>query len=986
MKLDFNLLRQMEYPQVILCRRSHQKIGELVGVSDLRLDLNLSSWNELSFSVPYRYQGQVHPLWNRIRDLATVFLPQFGYFQIEVSEQDDGANKTKRVTGKSQEAELGQILLHGVQINVVDGDIKDEDFAPKRFYQPLDPEHSILHLLLKEAPHWSIGHVDESLADKQRSFEIDGTSVYDELMGEISEQFHCIFQFDSFRRLIHVYDQNTFGAETTLFLSHDNFIDSFTIEANAGEIKNCFKVSGGSGIDIREVNPNGTAYLYVWGAQDLDDMTPELRKRLVAYNSLYDSQKQPYEALMLQIGQKIEELLALSSAAPADLTSEDWSSYSLNYLEEKRKSNQNALDVAIQKGCGSVNDPNYTTLYLPIYQRLVAIKAELQVRQAQIDAKRAEYNALLAQKQAIQQRLDLERFLGTELWKELSSYRREQTYDNPNYEVTDDMSDIERFALERQLYEQAYEEIQKINDPIYQFSTKMANLYAIFEAQEALVDQFQLGNFIRVGNQEDEVHKVRFLKLSICFEQPEDITVEFGEQMELQDNAAAANRFMDGVRQAASSYSFIRKQIEQDKNAMNYVKAVRLLGLSSALADVHNADNQEFTIGSRGLIGKEWNEEKGDYELEQLHAIHNKLVFTDDGWKSCKLALGKIQINGADVYGLIGDVVIGKVIIGENLYIGNSQNTMLFDKTGLRITNGVNTVTIQPDTNHVFQILKGNTPVMFADAEGNLTLTSRIITDSGYIGGWTIDKNGLRGDGVISGGSINGAIITSNGAYGSTTINGGQIHSIAGTNSVTICGSNIKQDGTNASFINRCRYTIYNDDGQTNESGEVQIKDGTVLIQSSYNAYLRAKTDHYSGYIKLIGISSLGNLVIGQQTGKNGYVHGDTALDTGTLKATPVILYCTTFRVNRDGAFHTNIDSGNLGSSANLIHTKNLTASTGSGANGEYLNIGGKAIPTGDWVASYVSGHLSSIQSQIAGLQAQISALASRPVAPTPST
>ena len=190
MKLDFNLLRQVEYPQVILCRRSHQKIGELVGVSDLRLDLNLSSWNELSFSVPYRYQGQVHPLWNRIRDLATVFLPQFGYFQIEVSEQDDGANKTKRVTGKSQEAELGQILLHGVQINVVDGDIKDEDFAPKRFYQPLDPEHSILHLLLKEAPHWSIGHVDESLADKQRSFEIDGTSVYDELMGEISYQLH----------------------------------------------------------------------------------------------------------------------------------------------------------------------------------------------------------------------------------------------------------------------------------------------------------------------------------------------------------------------------------------------------------------------------------------------------------------------------------------------------------------------------------------------------------------------------------------------------------------------------------------------------------------------------------------------------------------------------------------------------------------------------------------------------------------------------
>ena len=92
-------------------------------------------------------------------------------------------------------------------------------------------------------------------------------------------------------------------------------------------------------------------------------------------------------------------------------------------------------------------------------------------------------------------------------------------------------------------------------------------------------------------------------------------------------------------------------------------------------------------------------------------------------------------------------------------------------------------------------------------------------------------------------------------------------------------------------------------------------------------------------------------------------------------------MYCTTFRVNRDGAFYTNLDSGNT----NLIQTRHLTASTGNGSNGEYLNIGGKSIPTGDWVASYVSGRLASIQSQIDGLQSQISALASRPVTPAPS-
>jgi len=1006
MKLDFSILKQVEYPQVILCRRSHKKIGELIGVHDLKLVLNLNTWHELSFSIPYKYNGRINPYWDKIRDLATVFLPHFGYFLIKVSEQDDGFNKEKKVTGASMEIELGQVLLHGVQINVVDsaGDIEEEDYTPKKFYQPLDQKNSILHILLNEVPHWSIGHVDESLVDKQRTFDIDGTSIYDELMGEISEQFHCIFQFDSFNRLIHVYDQDTFGSETTLFLSHDNFIDYFTIEANADEIKNCFKVSGGAGINIQEVNPNGSAYIYAWGAHDLDDMTPELREKLSAYDALYDSQKAAYEAIMLQIDKKIEEIQKILTNDSSKIETDHWSEYGLNPLKDRLKSAQDELDVCKKQGCGNITDPNYYVVYLPTYHKVEAIKAEIQVRQAQFNTKHTEYEALMAQKSAIQKILDLETFLGTALWKELSSYRREQTYDNANFEVTSDMSDIERFELERELYNQAYEEIQKINHPIYQFSTKMANLYAIFQVQEKLIDKFQLGNFIRVGNQEDEVHKVRFIKASINFEKLEDISVEFSEMMGLNDNAAAANRFMDSVRQAATSYSFIRKQFEQDKDAMSYVKAVRLAGLSSALADIHNADNQEFTIGSRGLIGKEWNEEKGDYELEQLHAINNKIVFTDDGWKSCKLAIGKVNINGADVYGVIGDVIVGKVIIGENLYIGNSQNTMVFDKDGLNITNGVNTVKIQPNTNNVFQILKGTTPVMFADANGNLTLTSRIITDSGYIGGWTIDKDGLRGNGVISGGmiigasiqggtitggaisggTINGAEITSSGNSGNTSIRGGEFQSVFGTSMTSISGGNILQTGKDVTFSNRSEYSVWEDDRLSSEKSEIYIKNGTILMQSTYNAYLRAAIGNRN-YYKLIGLSSLGNIVIGQKGGMNGYVGAEDPLKRGDLSPKPIYMYCSEFRVNKNGTSYINIDAGNT----NLIHTKDITATTGNGTNGVYLNIGGQSIPTGDWVASYVSNHaekkISSLESQVTRLESRIASLESRPPVIIPS-
>lgn len=89
-------------------------------------------------------------------------------------------NTKKLITAKSLcEAELGQVILHDIEINT-EGDIAREEYTePTIFYNPSKKNCSLLNRIFEKVPGYTIAHVDETLLNIQRSFSIDGTSVYD---------------------------------------------------------------------------------------------------------------------------------------------------------------------------------------------------------------------------------------------------------------------------------------------------------------------------------------------------------------------------------------------------------------------------------------------------------------------------------------------------------------------------------------------------------------------------------------------------------------------------------------------------------------------------------------------------------------------------------------------------------------------------------------------------------------------------------------
>jgi hypothetical protein len=103
---------------------------------------------------------------------------------------------------------------------------------------------------------------------------------------------------------------------------------------------------------------------------------------------------------------------------------------------------------------------------------------------------------------------------------------------------------------------------------------------------------------------------------------------------------------------------------------------------------------QEFVIDETGILGRRFEKESDTIFLpEQIRIINNVLLFTDDGWKTIKTALGKIVYtdpeNGEEkeAYGLLAEVLVGSLIMGNTLKIRNVGSSITLDDKGITIIN-----------------------------------------------------------------------------------------------------------------------------------------------------------------------------------------------------------------------------------------------------------------------------------------------------------
>ncbi len=465
---------------------------------------------------------------------------------------------------------------------------------------------------------------------------------------------------------------------------------------------------------------------------------------------------------------------------------EELKKYALNPLVSFRDACQSCIDILIEQGVTTdsilsdtdeSSDGNlYENLYVPYYDKLKAIEAEIKIREDDIAIISGVYDLdgnlnseglqtiIEKCRTKIQDALNFEKYLGAELWLEFCAYRREDKYSNDNY-ISDGLNNAELFEKALEFFEVAENEIYKSAELQHSISTSLNNLL-IIPKFKPLVDYFNVGNWIRVRI-DDKIYKLRLLEYEIDFGKFDNISVEFSDVSKIKNGVTDVKSVFEQASSIATSYSSVQRQASQGEKSNSVLNNWVENGFNATNIKIVTTDNQNQKWDKNGILCREFDPVTETYSDEQLKIVNSTIAITNDNWNTTKTAIGKyyyIDPNTKELksaYGVNGETIVGKFILGEKMSMQNESGSMVFDGNGMTITSvtddgvgtmtfnenglvvnhGDNTVTISPKSEEVMNITNGEDKVFEVNENGELSINGNIIARSLKLeNGVTIDS------------------------------------------------------------------------------------------------------------------------------------------------------------------------------------------------------------------------------------------------------
>lgn len=271
---------------------------------------------------------------------------------------------------------------------------------------------------------------------------------------------------------------------------------------------------------------------------------------------------------------------------------------------------------------------------------------------------------------------DFENFFDDDQWVRLSPFIREDEFSDSNFLLTGYESEEERLEICKELFESANKELKTLCQPSLEFSMEMANILALPEFS-SLFNQFQLGNFVRVHIRDGYVKRARLLEIHLNFSDLSDFNCSFGNlvttKSEIDKHAELLSQAVTAGKQVATSAGDWQQAVDKSSRLEEEIAN----GLQNAALEVGRASGQSIVWDSSGIWGRKLIEGTTDqYEDEQFRIINNKLVFSNDGFKTSKSVMGRFVVkddDGNDItrWGLLAEAMVGGYIEGSEIRGGN---------------------------------------------------------------------------------------------------------------------------------------------------------------------------------------------------------------------------------------------------------------------------------------------------------------------------
>ena len=748
MILSFDKFERYELPQVTLCNPNSRAtevdgkititdtVGVLSNPKGMNLKLNFNAPHELSFDY-YRHkssdpikQSFYDSLYEAIQTDRYIYLTDIGYFTIKNSTDSDEDNIDKKsISLKScEENELataeGLHLKEGV------------------YYLHTENNDGLLDLFLPKTAGWTMGYIDPSLLTKP--YFVEDTEVdngYNFLYTTIQDMFECIVEPDIIRRTISVYSRVYYAEHhlTDIHIAKYNLLKHKTVEENDEDKYTALNVQGkDENLEIRTVNPTGKNVIYNFESR-YSWMSPALQQAIEKWQEKCESveeeyfnlQKGYYDELDLLFNEEQDvevkkgELKQLEETRDAALimTAGDERDQSVNNCNNAITAKQNEINTATSIYNTHKQTIN-TTYEIPITQ----INSDCAL---DITAKDIDGNTIFTIK----------------LLNELMTHIKPTEYVDEYMLITESMTYPERFEKAKELMDRAQSQLVKISSGQKTYSIDTRSF--LFNKQfKHFSEQLCAGAIIYVETKNDVMEQLHLTGIDINFDE-KSTNFTLGNKYDRSDLKAL---YEDAFGQNSKNFTelkYIASIVEDQQKYYNRDWAAELRTLT--LNNVLTSEDQAIEINNRGLTGRKrqlnedgsWkSDENGNplFDPEQVKLINNTLVFTNDNWNTAATAVGKIAVgynpDGSVKYsyGINGQVLIGELILGNNLVLTGIGS-------GIKIKNN------------------GGNDVFYANNKGDLILSGHIKAKSLTLQGCTIPAKDISGlSGVATSGSYNDLI------------------------------------------------------------------------------------------------------------------------------------------------------------------------------------------------------------------------------------
>lgn len=347
--------------------------------------------------------------------------------------------------------------------------------------------------------------------------------------------------------------------------------------------------------------------------------------------------------------------------------------------------------------------------------------------------------------------------------------------------VTENLTVFQQRSVEWDLLEWGEDTLNKLAYPTYTFDIDSANFLTIDDF-EYFRKNLELGAKCYLELAPGKVLNPILIGVQCSYSDLSELVLEFSDSFlssdptfqmkDLLEDAISMGKRVDYSKNTYSSFV--------NSGASSTVRDFITQSLDAARNNIVTSTDQAITWTGNGLRFRKWNSDHTDYEPEQMWAINNQLVFSDDNFNSVKTALGKILVGDAWMYGISAEALLGRFIAGNNLYIvsekvdGQGNAVFRVDGEGAQLHNAVfdvfNGSNTQLSINPYFGIAIGKYPVFtdngdegyqvneenavfWVDLEGNLHIKGTLEAADGYFTGivQAEDFRDLEGNSMMNG-------------------------------------------------------------------------------------------------------------------------------------------------------------------------------------------------------------------------------------------